>query len=79
VFDAQIRCKNPRLFNASAKSLSFLRRQRDRETVRALGKDEVANEGVAKGRVSVISVGETAQVARCMDSELDTAAPRPFM
>jgi len=49
VFDAQLRCKNPRLFNTSAKSLSFLRRQRDSETVRALGKDEVANGCVAKG------------------------------
>jgi len=49
VFDAQLRCKNPILFNTSAKSLSFLRRQRDRETVRALGKDEVANGCVAKG------------------------------
>jgi len=49
VFDAQLRCKNPRLFSASAKSLSFLRRQRDREIVRVLGKDEVANEWVAKG------------------------------
>jgi len=48
VFDTQLRYKNPTLFNASAKSLSFLRRQRDRETVRALGKDEVANECVAK-------------------------------
>jgi len=36
VFDAQLRCI---LFNTSAKSLSFLRRQGDRETVRALGKD----------------------------------------
>jgi len=49
VFDAQLRCKNPILFNASTKSLSFLRRQGDRETGRALGKDEVANEWVAKG------------------------------
>jgi len=49
VFDAQLRCKNPRLFNAFAKLLSFLRRQRDRETVRALGKDGVANGCVAKG------------------------------
>ena len=35
-------------------------------------------EGLSKGGVSIISVGETAQVARCMDSELDTAAPRPM-
>jgi len=49
VFDAQLRCKNPRLFNASTKSLPFLRRQGDRETGKALGKDEVANECVAKG------------------------------
>ena len=49
VFDAQLRCKNPRLFSASAKLFPFLKRQRDRETVRAFGKDEVANGCVAKG------------------------------
>jgi len=49
VFDAQLRCKNPRLFSASTKLFPFLRRQGDRETVRALGKGEVANEWVAKG------------------------------
>jgi len=49
VFDAQLRCKSPRLFSASAKLFPFLRRQRERETVRASGKDEVANEYIAKG------------------------------
>jgi len=39
----------------------------------------VRREGLSRGGVSVISVGETAQVARYMDLELDTAAPRPFM
>ena len=78
--DNPLRCENPRLFNASAKSVLHTS-QGDSADIRK--KDEVANECVAKGpsqwRGNDQFVGETAQVTRCMDLELDEAAPRPLI
>jgi len=47
-FDTQLRCENPKIFNAFAKSLLHTS-QGDTETVKASGKDEVDNECIAKG------------------------------
>jgi len=38
----------------------------------------VCREGLSQGRGNDQFVDETAQVTRCMDLELDDAAPRPF-
>ena len=46
--DNPLRCENLRLSNASAKSVLHTS-EGDRETVRTLGNDEVANECVVKG------------------------------
>ena len=60
-------------------SAHILRRQGDSEDVRKWwGSQWVCREGLSQGRGNDQFVDETAQVTRCMDLELDDAAPRPF-
>ena len=77
--DNPLRCENPRLFNASAKSVLHTSQGDSADIRKRWGGQWVRREGPSQWRGNDQFVGETAQVTRCMDLELDEAAPRPLI